>query len=384
MQTPPRYLLLTPGPLCTHINVRQAMLNDFGSWDDDFKDISTSVLDDLLNIAHKGDTYCCIPMQGSGTFAVEAAIHSLVPKTSEFLVLVNGAYGLRMREIAQRLGIPTHLYRVEEHQVIDEHILEDALLKYPTTTHVGIIHCETSTGIVNPIEILAPIIKNHGAQLLIDAMCSFGALPINVDELDALAVIASSNKCLEGVPGMGFVITHKATLEQLGDISQSLSLSLFAQWQYFEKTRQWRFTPPTHVVAALRVALNQYYADGGQVARLRKYQRYSKKIRQGMKILGFEPYLSDQVQGPMIQTFCAYPHAAYNFNALYAAMKQHGIILYPGKLTAADTFRVGNMGDLSPEDINHILHSFENSLTELGWSDNTKSNQRDNLYDAMG
>lgn len=374
MQAQPRYLLLTPGPLCTHANVRQAMLNDFGSWDDDFKKVSTSVLDDLLNIAHKGDDYCCIPMQGSGTFAVEAAIHSLIPKTSQFLVLVNGAYGQRMSEIAQRLGIPTHIYAVAEDQAIDEYVLEAALIKYPTTTHVGIIHCETSTGIVNPIETLAPIIKNHGAEFIIDAMCSFGALPINVTELNALAVIASSNKCLEGVPGMGFVITHKATLNQLGDISQSLSLSLFAQWTYFEKTRQWRFTPPTHVVAALRVALDQYYAEGGQVARLRKYQRYSKKIRQGMKTLGFEPYLSDDVQGPMIQTFCAYPHETYSFSALYVVMKQYGIILYPGKLTAADTFRVGNMGDLTQEDITHILHSFENSLVELGWSNTAAFN----------
>ncbi len=370
MMVQDRQLLLTPGPLCTHQDVRAAMQKDWGSWDEDFKQLTEKVVQSLLDLTEASDEYVCVLLQGSGTFAVEASIQSLIREDMPFLVLSNGAYGKRMVQIAERLKKKVYHYEVAENEPITPQVLEKALRQYPDTQIIGVIHCETSTGIINPVEELSPVIKQLGLKWIIDAMCSFGALPLPAKTLGATAIVASANKCLEAAPGVGFVFIHRETLTQTGDISSSLSLSLYDQWQYFKQHRQWRFTPPTHLVAALAKALEIHQQEGGQPERLARYRYYSEYIYHGMTQLGFKRYLPDQYQGPMIQTFHAFNHPDYDFKDFYQAMKRRHIILYPGKLTHAETFRMGNMGQLKQGDIDYILLSVQQSLIELNYRRN--------------
>ena len=340
-------ILLTPGPLTTSARTRQAMQEDWGSWDDRFNALTASVCAQLLAILHGESSHHCVPLQGSGTFAVEAAVGTLVPRDGKVLVLINGAYGKRLAKICEVLGRDFSTFETAEDEPTTAADVDRLLHADPTITHVALIHCETSTGILNPLADIAQVVKQHGKRLIIDAMSSFGALPIDAREVPFDALIAASGKCLEGVPGMGFVFANKQALAAAQGNCHSLALDLFDQHSYMARTGQWRFTPPTHVVAALHEALLQYQEEGGLPARHKRYADNCQVLLDGMADLGLRSFLPAAIQAPIIVTFHAPTDPRYQFKEFYERVKAKGFILYPGKLTQVDTFRVGCIGHVN-------------------------------------
>ena len=343
--------LLTPGPLTTSLRTKQSMLRDWGSWDGDFNSITGRVRERLLQIVHGSGTHECVPMQGSGTFSVEAAIGTLVPRTGHVLVPQNGAYCQRIARICRVLGRKLTTIDYAENTQVAAADIERALRADPSITHVALVHCETSTGILNPLEEVAQVVSRHGRGLIVDAMSSFGALEIDARTTPFDAVVAASGKCLEGPPGMGFVIVRREPLERCEGNCHSLSLDLYDQWVYMKKTTQWRYTPPTHVVAAFDAAIAQYLEEGGLVARGARYAQNCRTLIEGMSRLGLKSFLPAAIQAPIIVTFFAPDSPRYVFQDFYNAVKAHGYILYPGKLTTVETFRVGCMGQLGERGI---------------------------------
>jgi len=359
-------VLLTPGPLTTSPETRRAMLHDWGSWDAAFNRMTQTVCADLVTIAHGADDYVCVPLQGSGTFAVEAAIGTLVPHHGYVLVPNNGAYCARLIRILQRLGIDCAELTLREDEPVSAEALEVAFGHDQRITHVMLVHLETSAGLLNPLDEIAAVCQQHGKSLLVDAMSSFGALPIDLRRGGIDALVSASGKCLEGVPGLGFVIVRRAVLQACAGNSPSLALDLYDQHRYMQETMQWRFTPPTHVVAALRAALDQFFEQGGQPARYARYQRNCSTLIEAMQTLGFEPFLQPAVQAPVIVTFHAPRDPAWSFARFYAAVRDAGYVLYPGKLTQVDTFRVGCIGAIDAQVLRNAVDAIDHAITGLG------------------
>ncbi|CAG4923117.1 2-aminoethylphosphonate--pyruvate transaminase [Paraburkholderia saeva] len=359
-------ILLTPGPLSTSPETRQAMLRDWGSWDAAFNQMTQTVCTDLVEIVHGENDYVCVPMQGSGTFAVEAAIGTLVPRNGCVLVPNNGAYCTRIIKILQRMGIAYVELALREDEPVSAAAIEDAFNGDTRITHVAQVHLETSAGLLNPLDDIAALCQRHGKSLIVDAMSSFGALPIDLRKGGIDALVSASGKCLEGVPGMGFVIVRRSVLLASEGQSPSLALDLHDQYTYMQKTTQWRFTPPTHVVAALRNALDRFIAEGGQPARGARYQQNCKTLVDAMKTLGFEPFLPAEVQAPVIVTFHAPKDPAWRFADFYAAVRDAGYVLYPGKLTQVETFRVGCIGAIDANELHNAVAAIDRSLKKLG------------------
>ncbi|PCE24173.1 2-aminoethylphosphonate--pyruvate transaminase [Paraburkholderia acidicola] len=359
-------VLLTPGPLTTSPATREAMLHDWGSWDTSFNRMTQSVCADLVEIVHGQNDYVCVPLQGSGTFAVEAALGTLVPRDGRVLVPNNGAYCTRIIRILQRLGIAYVELALREDEPVTAVAIEDAFNGDPRITHVAQVHLETSAGLLNPLDEIAAVCQRHGKRLIVDAMSSLGALPIDLRRGGIDALVSASGKCLEGVPGMGFVIVRRELLEASEGRSPSLALDLHDQYTYMQKTTQWRFTPPTHVVAALRQALDTFIAEGGQPARGARYVRNCATLVDGMKALGLEPFLKPEVQAPVIVTFHAPNDPAWRFADFYAAVRDAGYILYPGKLTQVETFRVGCIGAIDANELHNAVAAIGRALVALG------------------
>ncbi|HEY2863296.1 MAG TPA: 2-aminoethylphosphonate--pyruvate transaminase [Casimicrobiaceae bacterium] len=359
-------ILLTPGPLTTSLATKAAMLRDWGSWDASFNAVTARVRERLTHIVNGEGTHVCVPMQGSGTFSVEAAVNTLVPRNGHLLVLINGAYGKRLAKLTEMMGRKLSVFETAEDVPTTAADVARKLDADRSITHVGLIHCETSTGILNPLPEIAEAVAERGRRLIVDAMSSFGAIPIDARTVPFDALIAASGKCIEGPPGMGFVFARKSALEQCAGNSTSLSLDLYDQWAYMEKTTQWRYTPPTHVVVALDAALEQYLAAGGPAARLARYTANCETLIAGMKEMGFRPFLDARIQAPIIVTFHAPADSRYAFKAFYDKVRDRGFILYPGKLTQVETFRVGCIGAIGPDDMRHAVHAVRDALTDLG------------------
>lgn len=358
-------ILLTPGPLTTSARTRQAMMVDWGSWDDRFNQLTASLCERLLAIVGGAASHHCVPLQGSGTFAVEAAIGTLVPRDGKVLVLINGAYGKRLAKICEVLGRDFSTFETAEDQPTTAADVDRLLRADAAITHVALIHCETSTGILNPLADIAQVIAGHGKRLIIDAMSSFGALPIDARTLPFDALIAASGKCLEGVPGMGFVFARKEALAAAVGNSHSLAMDLHDQHAYMSKTGQWRFTPPTHVVAALHEALLQYHEEGGLAARHQRYADNCRALLDGMTQLGLRSFLPAQIQAPIIVTFHAPKDPRYQFKEFYERVKAKGFILYPGKLTQVETFRVGCIGHVDQDGMRAAVQAIAEVLQEM-------------------
>ncbi|ROM96755.1 2-aminoethylphosphonate--pyruvate transaminase [Pseudomonas brassicacearum] len=358
-------ILLTPGPLTTSQRTRLAMMVDWGSWDERFNQLTASVCEQLLAIINGADSHHCVPLQGSGTFAVEAAIGSLVPRDGKVLVLINGAYGKRLAKICEVLGRSYSTFETAEDQPTTAADVDRLLHADSSITHVALIHCETSTGILNPLPEIAQVIARHGKRLIIDAMSSFGALPIDAQKVSFDALIAASGKCLEGVPGMGFVFANKSALANAAGNSHSLAMDLFDQHAYMAKTGQWRFTPPTHVLAALHEALLQYNEEGGLPARYQRYANNCRVLLDEMTKLGLRSFLPAAIQAPIIVTFHAPKDPRYQFKAFYERVKAKGFILYPGKLTQVETFRVGCIGHVNQAEMHAAVAAIAEVLHEM-------------------
>ena len=359
-------VLLTPGPLTTSLATKQAMLRDWGSWDAAFNQVTASLRRDLVAIVGGGDEYACVPLQGSGTFSVEAAIGTVVLRTGKVLVPNNGAYCARIVKICKYLGRAVVDLPVPEDRPASAKIVEAALAADPAITHVAQVHCETGAGLLNDLAGIAQVCARMGRGLIVDAMSSFAALPIDVRTVPFDALVAASGKCLEGVPGMGFVLLRKSVLEASAGNAHSLAMDLHDQYVYMEKTTQWRYTPPTHVVAALRAAVDQYLAEGGQPARLARYRANYETLVAGMQALGFRPYLAPEVQAPIIVTFHAPADPAYDFKTFYTKVRDRGYILYPGKLTTAETFRVGCIGAIDANEMRNVVSAVAEVMREMG------------------
>ena len=359
-------ILLTPGPLTTSLETRTAMLRDWGSWDVAFNAVTANVRGRVLDIVNGHATHVCVPMQGSGTFSVEAAVNTTVPRDGHLLVLINGAYGKRLAKLAQMMGRRVSVFETADDVPTTAEDVDRLLAKDASITHVGLIHCETSTGILNPLPAIAATVARHGRRLIVDAMSSFGALPIDVSTTPIDALIAASGKCIEGPPGMGFVVVRRSTLEGCEGRSSSLALDLYDQWVYMEKTTQWRYTPPTHVVVAFNAALEQFVAEGGQPARLARYAANGAALLDGMKALGLRSFLDASIQAPIIYTFHAPADPAYEFKRFYAEVRDRGFVLYPGKLTQLETFRVGCIGAIGPSEMRQAVLAIGDALKAMG------------------
>lgn len=357
-------LLLTPGPLTTSAETKRAMLRDWGSRDAEFIKLNRDVRDRLVEIIHGEGAFTCVPVQGSGTFAVEAMLGTFVPRDGKILILVNGAYGHRMAKISEYMGRACQVYETAEDVPPDPDRVGQLLRDDMDVTHVVAVHCETTSGILNPLSDISKIVQKAGRRFLVDAMSSFGAIDAADIHFDAMA--ASSNKCLQGVPGMGFVLCRRSALENCKGNAHSLSLDLHDQWTAMEGNGQWRFTPPTHVVAAFHAALAEFDSEGGVAGRHRRYSENCRILVTGMREMGFEPLLSDNLQAPVIVTFHMPKDPNFVFQQFYDALQQKGFVIYPGKLTAVESFRIGCIGDLTPQDMRNAVAAIRDTLSELG------------------
>ena len=364
--------LLTPGPLTTSAATKEAMLHDWGSRDAEFIDTNARVRRRLVAIAgaagtaETAETHVCVPLQGSGTFVVEAVLGTLIAKDAKALVLINGAYGRRMARILDYAGRDYDVLEVPEDTPPGLEDLEAALKADDDITHVLAVHCETTTGILNPIEGIARIAAAAGRRLIIDAMSSFGAIPLDAAQVPFDATMASANKCLEGVPGIGFAIVRQAALEASRGNAHALSLDLYDQWASMEKNGQWRFTPPTHVIAAFDKALEQFDAEGGVEGRNRRYAANCRVLVEGMRGLGFRTLLADELQAPIIVTFLMPADPAFAFEVFYDALRERGYVIYPGKLTVAPSFRIGCIGHLGEAQMRGAVAAIQEVIEEMG------------------
>lgn len=351
------YILLTPGPLTTSQTVKEAMLTDWCTWDEDYNlHIVEEIRKSLVSLAtqHTGD-YTSILLQGSGTYCVEAVIGSVIKPGDKLLILSNGAYGDRMGNIAEYHGISYDMLAFDETEQVSVSYVDDYLSHNAEITHVAVVHCETTTGVFNPLKEIAHLVKMHGKKLIVDAMSSFGGVPLDVHELGIDFLISSANKCIQGVPGFGFIIARCSELLHCKGVSKSLSLDIYDQWEAMEKGHgKWRFTSPTHVVRAFKQAMDELAEEGGVEVRHNRYCENHRVLVDGMRSLGFQTLLPDEIQSPVITSFL-YPHVDFNFKAFYTQLKERGFVIYPGKISQADTFRIGNIGDVHPEDFRQLI-----------------------------
>lgn len=351
------YILLTPGPLTTSQTVKEAMLTDWCTWDEDYNlHIVEEIRKSLVSLAtqHTGD-YTSILLQGSGTYCVEAVIGSVIKPGDKLLILSNGAYGDRMGNIAEYHGISYDMLAFDETEQVSVSYVDDYLSHNAEITHVAVVHCETTTGVFNPLKEIAHLVKMHGKKLIVDAMSSFGGVPLDVHELGIDFLISSANKCIQGVPGFGFIIARRSELLHCKGVSKSLSLDIYDQWEAMEKGHgKWRFTSPTHVVRAFKQAMDELAEEGGVEVRHNRYCENHRVLVDGMRSLGFQTLLPDEIQSPVITSFL-YPYADFNFKTFYTQLKERGFVIYPGKISQADTFRIGNIGDVHPEDFRQLI-----------------------------
>ena len=359
------YLLLTPGPLTTSRRVREAMMRDYSTWDVDYNSLVNNIRGRLVRLASEQEGYTSVLMQGSGTFAVEAVIGSVVPDGGTLLVINNGAYGQRMATIAERLGIAYLQLQTGETQPPTTADVDQALAGNPQVTHVAVVHCETTTGMLNPVAEIGQVVKDHDCCYLVDAMSSLGGIPLAMEALQADYLVASANKCVQGVPGFGFVIARQQAIESIQGQARSLCLDLHDQWQEMEsKQGKWRFTSPTHTVCAFAEALAELEDEGGVPARHRRYSENQRRLVAGMHQRGFRTLLPAELQSPVITAFYD-PCPEFDFDTFYDLLKQRRFVVYPGKVSQAQTFRIGTIGHVFPDDIDQLLESVTEVLAEM-------------------
>lgn len=363
-----RYKLLTPGPLTTTDSVKEEMLVDHCTWDEDYKQITQRIRAGLLRLGHVEEPeYTAVLMQGSGTFGVESVLTSVVGRKDKVLIAANGAYGKRMADICEHAGISYTLYEQRNDKRPDPATIAGLLEGDPALTHVSMVHSETTSGILNDIEAVGQVVKAAGKTFLVDAMSSFGGVDIPLKDWGIDFLISSANKCIQGVPGFSFILARKEKLVASAGNARSLSLDLYDQWKGMEKGGgKWRFTSPTHVVLAFAKAMEELEAEGGIPARHARYEKNQKLLVAYLGKLGFQPYLKEEVQGPIITTFYYPKDSHFTFQEMYEYIKERGYVLYPGKVMEAETFRVGNIGEIYPEDIEKLADIMAEFLQEAG------------------
>jgi 2-aminoethylphosphonate-pyruvate transaminase len=361
--------LFTPGPLSTSRTVKQAMLRDLGSRDFEFINLVADVRRRLVALAEaEGTDYTAVIVQGSGTFGIESVIGSVIPPDGKLLVLVNGAYGRRMVNIASVLKIDCEFLNYPEDCIPDLAEVEEKLAADESITHVAVVHCETTTGIINPVRQIGAIVKKLDRKYIVDAMSSFGAVPFNIAEAEVDFLVSSANKCIEGVPGFSFVLARRSSLQATNGFARSLSLDLFGQWQELERTGQFRFTPPTHALLAFHQALIELEEEGGVNGRAARYQASCETTLTGMQALGFKTYLAPKNRGYIITSFLYPEHPRFDYKVFYELLNEKGFVIYPGKLSKIDCFRIGHVGRIDYTDVRGLLAAVQETLAEMGIS----------------
>ncbi len=357
------YLLLTPGPLTTTATVKAAMLRDLCTWDEDYNRLVEEIRREVTALATADPGYTSVLLQGSGTFGVEAVVTTAVSEDGELLVVANGAYGRRIHEIARRGRIPCSLIDCGELAAPDPGRVAAELESRPGVTHVALVHCETTTGMLNPAAAIGRVVKEAGRVFILDAMSSLGGIPFDAAALGADFLVSSANKCIQGVPGFSLVVARRSELEKTRGRARSLSLDLYDQWETMERQGgKWRFTSPTHVVRAFRQALVELKAEGGVAARYARYRENHRLLVEGMEALGFRPLLPHALRSPIITAFHRPEQERYEFSRFYRLLKEKGFVIYPGKVTELETFRIGHIGDVHPADMRRLLTAVEESM----------------------
>ena len=359
-------ILFTPGPLTTSQTVKQALLRDLGSRDFEFIQIIQTIRQQLLELGQVADKgYEAVLMQGSGTFGIEAVLSSMTPADGKWLIIINGAYGRRIHQIASVLQIETVLFEAAEEQKPDVAAIETVLAADAGISHIAVVHCETTTGIINPIKEIGLLAQKFGKRYFVDAMSSFGAIPIDLADCQIDYLVSSANKCIEGVPGFSFVLMRRTALLEAEGVARSVSLDLFSQWQGLEKNGQFRFTPPTHTLLAFAQALQELALEGGVVGRGKRYNHNYQTLVVGMRALGFEEYLKPEDQGYIITSFCYPNHPNFDFERFYTLLNARDLVIYPGKVSNADCFRIGNIGRIFEADVRNLLAAIRDVLAEM-------------------
>jgi 2-aminoethylphosphonate-pyruvate transaminase len=361
-------LLFTPGPLTTSLSVKQAMLHDAGSWHFAFNAKVGRIRERILELAglSRPAGWETILLQGTGTFGVEAVFATCVPPRGKVAVLANGAYGERMVLMLQRLKIDHVVLRNPENRPNDPAALDRALEADRAISHVALVHCETTTGIFNPLAEVGRVVKQRGRTYVVDAMSSFGAVPVDLAAGGVDYLVSSANKCVEGVPGFSFVVCRRDALLGCEGYARSLSLDLLDQWRGFEKNGQFRYTPPTHAILAFEQALDELQQEGGPAGRGARYRRNHEVLLRGMRELGFRSYLDPEVQSCIITSFHFPDHPGFTFDEFYRRLCDKGFIIYPGKISRAETFRIGSIGRIFPEDMEALLGAIRVVLGDMG------------------
>lgn len=361
--------LLTPGPLTTSKRTKESMMRDWGSWDADFKKVTADICRRLVEMCDGGDEYACVPMQGSGSFSVEAALSSFIPRDAKALILMNGAYGQRAAKTLDYLG--RDYVKLDKGDYLPAMPSEVAKIldEDQDITHVVLVHCETSSGILNPLQDISDVVHAKGRKLIVDSMSAFGAIELSAKNIPFECMVSSANKCIEGVPGFGFILAKKTALEAAKGNSHSLCLDVHDQWAAMQKTGQWRFTPPTHTVVAFLEALIQHEEQGGVPGRFERYDGNRQILISGMREMGFETLLEDRWISPIITTFFCPADPKFNFDRFYAEIKERGYVIYPGKLTVVDSFRVGCIGQLHADTMHGVLAAMKGACEAMGVTD---------------
>ena len=358
-----KYKLLTPGPLTTTDTVKKEMMFDHCTWDDDYKKITLDIRSGLLKLAHASEeAYTVVLMQGSGTFGVESVITSAVGAKDKLLIVANGAYGERMEDIAKHAGLSYAIYHQDYDKVPDPEKIENILDQDDSITHISMVHSETTSGILNNIEEITKVVKSRKRTMIVDAMSSFGGVDIPVEDLGIDFLISSANKCIQGVPGFSFIIAKRDALNKTKGQARSLSLDLYDQWKSMDKDGKWRFTSPTHTVIAFAKAMEELEQEGGIKARSKRYFENNREIIRRFKELGIDTYIGLEHQGPIITTFYFPQDADFTFEEMYEYIKARGYAIYPGKVTKAATFRIGNIGEIYYEDVEKLCQIMQEFL----------------------
>ncbi len=359
-------LLFTPGPLTTSRTVKESGLSDLGSRDPEFIGQIRQIRCNLLQLAHaEAPEYEAIIMQGSGTFGIEATISSALPVNGLLLNIINGAYGRRISQIARIHSIPLIELNYEENQIPDLKEIGNLLQSNPEISHVSVIHGETTTGLLNPIAEIGQIVSRFKKAYIVDAMSTFGAYDIDLRELNISFLISSSNKCIQGIPGFSYVLAERGELEKCRNQSRSLSLDLYDQWKGLNSNGQFRFTPPVQALMAFSTAMKELEEEGGIRGRASRYSMNNRVLIDGMKELGFQLYLPDALRSYIITSFLYPSHPNFVFETFYSGLNEKGFVIYPGKLSKTDCFRIGNIGQINPSDIQSLVQAIEEVLKDM-------------------
>ena len=359
--------LFTPGPLTTSQSVKQAMLRDLGSRDVEFIQVVRSIREQLLSIAgvSQAEGFECVLIQGSGTFGIEAVLTCAVPKQGKWLIVSNGAYGKRMQKITDVHEIATEVLTFDENQPVSVSKIDQVLANHPDIGAVAVVHCETTTGIMNPIREIGQVVRKHGKTYFVDSMSAFGAVQFDFRDSEIDYLVSSANKCIEGVPGFSFCLARRTSLQQAANWSRTLSLDLHAQWKGLETNGQFRFTPPTHTMLAFHQALEELELEGGVAGREKRYESNCRTLLDGMRRMGFEEYLPRELQGHIITSFLYPEDEKFSFETFYEKLNDRGFVIYPGKVSNASCFRIGNIGRIFESDVSALLAAIADVMKEM-------------------